>query len=304
MFGYIKPDKPELKIKEYQYFRAYYCGLCKALGKRMGQISRFTVSYDSAFAALFLASLHDEQDEISFEPCIIDPVRKKPVIRNSRFIDYAADMNVVLTYYKLMDDWHNERSWPALVAAVALRRQLRSAAKNYGAKVKYIEDKLIELNDLEAQRCAVVDEAAEPFACMMRELMDYPGSDVNSEQRAILGDVAYDLGRWIYILDAYDDLDKDAASGSYNPLLVQFGYSGQDIMAFKADVRDWVRFNLTYTLSRIEASYRRLDIKRNRAVLDNFIYLGLYRTMDNILEREKCVESVRGTGGKRRRFGS
>lgn len=284
LFGYIKPDKPELKIKEYQYFRSYYCGLCKALGKNLGQPSRFTVSYDLAFAALLFASLHDGQDEIASERCIADPIHKKPIIKNNRFVDYAADMNIILMYHKLLDDWHNDHSLPAKTAAVALYRGFKSAKLRYPDKSQYIAYKLGELDVLEKARCDVVDEAAEPFAGLLREILTYPWDDIPFEQCQYLQDMAYDLGRWIYILDAYDDVEKDASSGNYNPMLLQFHYEGQDIKEFKASIKDWVEFNLTYTLSKVEESYRLLDIKRNKAILDNFIYLGLYKSMSDVLK--------------------
>jgi hypothetical protein len=236
--------------------------------------------------------LHEEQDEIAPERCIVDPIHKKPIVKNNRFLDYAADMNVILMYHKLLDDWHNEHSLPTRTVAVALYRSFKSAKSKYPDKSCYIANKLAELDVLEKAGCSVVDEAAEPFAGLLREILTYPWNDMPSEQCRHLQDMAYDLGRWIYILDAYDDVEKDASSGNYNPLLLQFNYEKQDIKEFKASIKEWVEFNLTYTLSRVEESYRLLDIKRNKAILDNFIYMGLPKSMDEVLNGRECIKDI------------
>ena len=291
LFGYVKPDKPELKIKEYEYFRAYYCGLCKALGRNCGQISRFSVSYDLTFAALLIASLFEETDTIEPERCVVDPLHKRPIVSRNRFIDYAADMNIILMYWKMHDDWRNDHSISSVCGTIGFHKGFKAAQIRYPDKSAYIADKLDELAALEMAGCKVVDEAAEPFACLLEEVMSYPSDDIVLEQRKLLQGLAYDLGRWIYIVDAYDDIEKDVLTDNYNPLILQFNYKGENINDFKASIKEWVEFNLTYTLSQIKVKYECLIIRRNKPILDNFIYTGLYESMMKVLGNgEKCSE--------------
>jgi len=104
MFGYILPEKPELKIKEYEIFRAYYCGVCKSIGDRFGQITRISLNYDSAFLALLLDSISRENVKIRKEKCFIHPLKKLFVARDSEVIDYASDINIILAYHNLKDN--------------------------------------------------------------------------------------------------------------------------------------------------------------------------------------------------------
>lgn len=109
MFGYVTPDKPELKIKEFELFRAYYCGLCKTMGRSSGILSRFALNYDSVFLALILSSLCRENVRIEKEICFANPVKKKYVARESKSLEYAADINIMLMYYKFKDNWADEK---------------------------------------------------------------------------------------------------------------------------------------------------------------------------------------------------
>ena len=133
MFGYVEPDKPELKIRDFELFRGYYCGVCKSMGKRYGQVSRLSLNYDLAFLAVLLDSISGEMPDGKIERCIVHPIRKRCVIRHNRFIDYAADMNIVLTYYNLRDKWTDEKTCWELSAprlSVALLKAASGTAKN------------------------------------------------------------------------------------------------------------------------------------------------------------------------------
>ena len=122
MFGYILPEKPELKIKEYEIFKGYYCGICKSIGDRYGQISRLTLNYDCTFLALLLASINNEDVLLRRERCIAHPLKKRIVARQSEIIDYASDMNLILAYYNLKDDWIDQRSIVSGTGTLFLRK--------------------------------------------------------------------------------------------------------------------------------------------------------------------------------------
>ena len=307
MFGYIMPDKPELKIKEYELFRGYYCGLCKSMGRSFGMLSRFALNYDSVFLGLLLASVHDEVPVLKKERCIANPVKRKWIVKNSRSIDFAADINVLLTYYKLRDNIRDEGGWLPKLAQLAFHRGYKNAASR-NKKLDYIIAASISSQViLEKSKCSSMDEAAEPFANMMMQLLaaGYIGEDQSVPR--ILGWIGYNLGKWIYIIDAFDDMERDIRSGSYNPLLSQYKYKGQDIKAFKDAISEETRINLLQALSQATSSLELLKLK-NRSIINNIAYEGLYGKTEQVLscitnERRSCVrneESIRSIGNQGR----
>jgi hypothetical protein len=288
MFGYILPEKPEMKIREYELFRAYYCGVCKSMGDRYGQISRLTLNYDSAFLAILLGAVAGEKVTTVMERCIAHPGKKKNIIRNSEIIDYASDINIVLAYYNLEDDWEDERSVLSGTAAVLLRSAFKKIKKKNPEICAIIEGRLAELHKLEKEGCKSMDMAAEPFAKLMQSVLLYKplcGIPGNTD---ILGWIGYNVGKWIYILDAYDDLGKDIRKKAYNPLVCQYGYNGDELCGFRNRIREKVEFNLTYSLNQIAKAFELLDIKNNSGILENIIYMGMLRKTESILETGSC----------------
>lgn len=303
MFGYIVPDKPELKIKEYELFRAYYCGLCKSMGRSFGLLSRFALNYDSVFLGLLLSSVHNEVPVLKKESCIANPVKRKWIVKESPYIDFAADINVLLTYYKLMDNIRDEGGWIPRLACMAFRSGYRNAASENRQLDEIISASVSAQVLLEKQKCNSVDEAAEPFADMLRQLLSagYRG-DGKSVPR-ILGWIGYNLGKWIYIIDAFDDIEKDIRSGSYNPILQQYRYKNQDVRDFKAEIAEEIRINLLQALSQASGAVELLELK-NKGIINNIVYEGLYGKTEKVLnciisEKRSCMKdekSLRSVG--------
>ncbi|RKL62519.1 hypothetical protein DXT63_10805 [Thermoanaerobacteraceae bacterium SP2] len=298
MFGYIKPYKPEMKIKEYEVFKAYYCGLCKELGKRYGLFSRFSLNYEHTFLAIVLSALSDESIDMKLEPCIAHPFGKRPVIKNNEYIAYAADMNILLTYYKFQDMKKDEKKFPGTFGSLAFYNQFKKARSKYPEKAFAIEQNLRALDALERERCASIDKAAEPFANLMKEILPYPGMKFEESIVPDLEHIAYNLGRFIYIIDAYDDIEKDMKNRSYNPILLQFGKQlknnegGDPGGSFfrgsaKEEAKEWVCFNLTFTLSLIDRSFEKLEFKKNRGIIENVVKIGLYKELERIMKGDK-----------------
>jgi hypothetical protein len=303
MFGYIMPDKPELKIKEYEMFRGYYCGLCKSMGRNFGTLSRFALNYDSVFLGLLLASVHNEMPVLKKESCIANPAKKKWIVKQSPHIDYAADISVLLTYYKLKDNIRDEGGFFPKLAGLAFNRGYKNAASGNKQLDEIIAASITAQVLLEEQKCSSMDEAAEPFANMLRQLFaaGYKGSDQSILR--ILGWIGYNLGKWVYLMDAFDDMEKDAVNGSYNPLLCQYKYNNQDIKDFKAVIAEEVRVNLLQALSQTTASIELLKLN-NKGIINNIVYEGLYGKTEQVLncitnEKRSCVkneESIRSIG--------
>jgi hypothetical protein len=288
MFGYIVPEKPEMKIKEYELFRAYYCGVCKSIAKRHGQFERFLLNYDSAFLAVLLSAAAGEIVNVQRMRCIAHPVEKRHMISGSGIVDYASDFNVLLAYYSLEDKRRDDGGFVPISAMLVLRKVFRKLKRKYADKCSIIEMRLNELVQLEKAKCASMDMAAEPFAKLMEEVTAYGPLCKSENVDKALRWIGYNLGKWIYILDAFDDLEKDIKDKNYNPLIYQYKYSNTDIIEFKNEIRDKVEFNLTYSLNEISRAFELLDVKANKEILENIIYMGMLRKTEKILGTGSC----------------
>ncbi|MEN6315368.1 MAG: DUF5685 family protein [Clostridiaceae bacterium] len=288
MFGYIVPEKPEMKIKEYELFRAYYCGVCRSIGRRHGQLERLTLNYDSTFLAILLSSIAGEKTNIKITRCIAHPVNKRHVIQDNRIIDYASDINILLAYYNLVDKKRDDGTFIPTAGMVVLSRVFKKLKAKYADKCSIIEDRLDELLKLEIAKCASMDKAAEPFAKLMEEVTAYEPLCKEEKNDKTLRWIGYNLGKWIYLLDAYDDLEKDIKEDNYNPLIYQYQYDKQDITEYKKVVHDKIEFNLTYSLNEIAKAFELLEVKANKEILENIIYMGMLRKTEKILGMGSC----------------
>ncbi len=285
MFGYIMPEKPELKIKEFDIYRAYYCGVCKSIGKRHGQIKRMTLTYDAAFLAMLLCSILNINTKIERERCIVHPAKKSFVAYNE-IIDYSSDINIILAYNNIKDKWKDDKSKVALAGMLGLKKAYKKLMVEYPTKCAIINKRLEELSLLEDAKCDSIDIAAEPFAKLMEEVLDY--EDLDEKTRQILRWMGYNLGKWIYLIDAFDDLEDDIKNSSYNPLLTHFKYNGNDICDFKYEIKQQVEFNLLYCLGETSKAYELLETNENKGILENILYIGMLSKTDKILGQRSC----------------
>lgn len=285
MFGYVTPYRGELKVKEYEIFKAYYCGLCKSLGKEFNQATRFGLNYDLNFLGILLSSLDDEKKMIKYEGCIANPFKKKKIIESNRSIKYTTHMSIILVYFKLLDDWKDEKSIKSLIASIPYLFSVRKAKKSYKDKFCYIKECLYKLSDLENKKCPVIDESADAFGKLMEEIAvpEYIKEEGTIRTLKWLG---YNLGRWIYIIDAFNDLEEDVRNKTYNPILLQYQYhKEEDMQKFVNRIRDKIEFPLVLTLDNIAKSFEILDIRYNRSILENILYMGTRHKMEKIFNK-------------------
>jgi hypothetical protein len=300
MFGYILPEKPELKIREYEIFRAYYCSVCKSIGKSSGLLPRLTLNYDLAFLAILLSSLSNEKVSVSAQRCIVHPVRKKACITGSKAVVYASDMNIILAYYNLEDKVRDSSSVFAESAKILLKPAFKKIRKKYAGKCAIIEGRLKELTSLEKSGCNSVDKAAEPFAKLMEEIIFEPDilpavinecSDDNPESfENALRWLGYNIGKWIYLIDAFDDIESDIKKKIYNPFASQYAFTGpvEKTDSFIGSIRDKAEFLLTHTLSQIARAFELLDAYKNKSIVENIIYMGMLSKTEQILGIRSC----------------
>ncbi|MBE7040138.1 MAG: hypothetical protein E7398_05370 [Ruminococcaceae bacterium] len=271
MFGYVRVYKDELKVKEYELFRAYYCGLCKTLKKDYGFTARMGLSYDLTFLSVLFSSVSDYEDKAKAEVCVANPIKKKPVILSSCFMEYAACANVILTYFKISDDFSDNHSIKSALVYPFILAAKRKARKKQPELYEKIRQSMKTLSMLEKSKCNEPDKLSNEFGYITQSIFS-SGPITCDKTKRILGHIGYLIGRFIYLLDACDDYDKDEKSHSFNVLL----QNGCTIK--KEEVLD----SLEFTLSEISTAYNLLEIKKNKPILDNIIYLGLMDSLNKV----------------------
>lgn len=283
MFGYVRINKMDLTFREYEHYKAYYCGLCKYLKRNHTELSRLTINYDITFLIVLLSSIYQPSAQVFHEKCIVDPVKKKKHIIND-ITEYAASMNILLTYYKLEDDVNDEGGIKSRLARRTYKKSFKTAYDKYPKKADFIKKCLGELRSLEEDQSSSIDQTSNCFARLLEEIFDYKDDDYRDRLRK----VGFNIGKYIYIMDAYEDLDEDLEKGRYNP----FTSYKDDREALKARVDKLIGM----TLSRLEEAILDLDIEVNKSIIDNIIYSGVYlryKGLINGVNKKKQEENMK-----------
>ena len=284
MFGYIRPLECELKVREQAEYRAHYCGVCKAIGRRYGIGERLTLSYDCAFLAVFLAALNGGASYARGN-CGPRCYRGRRLIANpSAALDYAADVNVLLACHKAADDADDEKRVVSAAAKLALLRACRKAARLRPALEADVRKAVANLQSCERARVPSLDEpsgaSGELLSAIVRHAPNLP-----QKERAAAEWMAFNLGKWVYLLDAWDDREKDGKSGAYNPFLL----SGKDAAG--------AEFLLNVTRIEAEKAYDLVAFATPSGLLDNIMRLGLAAAQRRIFEKTpKCAANAAPVG--------
>lgn len=283
MFGYVRINKMDLTFREYEHYKAYYCGLCKYLKRNHTELSRLTINYDITFLIVLLSSIYQPSAQVFHEKCIVDPVKNKKHIIND-ITEYAASMNILLAYYKLEDDVNDEGGIKSRLARQVYKKSFKTAYDKYPKKADFIKKCLGELRSLEEDQSSSIDQTSNCFARLLEEIFDYKDDDYRDRLRK----VGFNIGKYIYIMDAYEDLDEDLEKGRYNP----FTSYEDDREALKARVDKLIGM----TLARLEEGILDLDIEVNKSIIDNIIYSGVYlryKGLINGVNKKKQEENMK-----------
>lgn len=278
MFGYIIVNQPEMKFREYGEYRSYYCGLCRELKRKYGLSGELTLSYDMTFLVMLLTGLYEPEEKRGTIRCGAHPFSKHPVTVNP-FSEYAADVNIILSYYHCMDDWMDEHKLGKYFFARMLRRKNNRIAKEYPKKAVCVYENLEKIHEFEQKSQGhtpeQMDEIAGYFGNIMGELFVYKEDEWADSLRKI----GFYLGKFIYLMDAYDDLEKDRKKGTYNP----FSQLSED-ERFEA----YVGQVLTMMMAECSKEFERLPILMNVEILRNILYAGVWRKYEERkMKREK-----------------
>lgn len=278
MFGYVKINKIDLTFREYEHYRGYYCGLCKSLKDNHGEISRLSLNYDITFLVLVLTSVYKPKSNIIEEGCIANPFKKKKKITNE-ITEYAASMNVLLTYYKLEDNLKDDNRLRDKLAYNIYKGTLKKAYEKYPEKAEFIKNQLNILYNLEQEKNLNIDLVSNTFGNLMGEIFVYENDQYAKELRKI----GFNIGKYIYLLDAYEDLDKDYEKGRYNPFI--------DYIDRKEELKIKVDKLISMSLGMVGRSIDNLNLRFNTGIIENIVYSGVYLRYQNILEK-RCETNV------------
>ena len=278
MFGYVRINKMDLTFREFDYYKGYYCGLCKYLKENHGEVSRLSLNYDITFLILILTALYKLDSDITYERCIANPLKKKMRIVNE-ITEYAASMNILLSYYKLEDNLYDDNGIKDKLAYELYKGKLKKAYEKYPQKAEYIKQQLGNLRKLEKQESKSIDKVSNTFGNLMGEIFVYKKDEYEQNLR----NIGFNLGKYIYILDAYEDLEEDNKKGRYNPFI--------DYIDKKEELKNKVDRLISMSLGMATKNIEQLNLEFNKSIIDNIIYSGVYLRYKSILEKG-CESNV------------
>ncbi len=285
MFGYITLAPDALPKERCDRYRAFYCGLCRTLRQRHGGLSRITLSYDLTFLYILLNSLYEPQETLGLERCFVHPVAGSNFVV-SEAAEYCADMNIALSYHKCMDDWQDDRSLTGRGEAALLRKAYERVKALYPEKCAAIEACIKQISQLEKAGNQSLDGAANLTAQLLGIIYRYKERDYWSDTLMQMGQ---GLGRFIYLMDAYEDLPADLRRKRYNPLAAHHQREDYEVFA---------RECLTMLIAECTEAFEMLPVVQDADLLRNILYNGCwtrYHALQKRRDKNKPAVVKEGT---------
>ncbi len=284
MFGYVKTNKPEMKIKEYEAYRGLYCSLCKTMGKHFGVLSRLTLSYDITFLVLTRLSFSGTVPCFEGGSCPFNPTKKCNYCKNTdEELRYAAAVSMMMFYFKVKDNISDGNIFKGLLMYLILpwaTLKYKKAKRMYGEIAEIIAESMAKQKQIEDKNSDSPDEAAHNSAHALGMITAYNMKDSQ-------GDIyrfGYAVGKWVYLTDALDDIEKDIKSGSYNVFVNKYGLRDGDT---SKDIKSAVTPTMNMCGAVFSESYEKIADKTMTPIMENIVFDGMYITLDNILNKEK-----------------
>lgn len=297
MFGYVRTNKMELKQREIIAYKGYYCGICKTLKKEYGERSRMALNYDTTFLQILLTDLYEPKDNHTMERCMSHPHKKETVIVNE-ISSYSSAMNVMLMYYKLKDDYQDDKDLKAAGMLKLIEPAFKKAKANYPQKEIAIKKNLEDLFKLEKEQSKDIEQLSMLFGDIMGEMFAYK-EDVFAKK---LYQIGFYLGRYIYMVDAFEDLYEDIVKDKYNPLkgiedkeLFEIAKStkGKDKPGIYTDeYKLKMKNDMFFILSLMSDEVENLPLFRNKGIIDNIIFSGIVMRLNKALKEPCNIEEA------------
>ena len=277
MFGYVRPALDRLDEGQRSAYQSVYCGLCHALGRRHGFLARFTLQYDFTFLAILLTA-GETADAPLRRRCPAHPLRGPRVCLSGAQLDAAADQSMILTWYKLSDDVDDHSvlaGLPYRFVRRLFRRSYRRAAAAQPEFDTQVREGLNRLRRLEEERSPELDRTADSFARVLSSASAaYPEGSL---MRRVLGELLYHLGRWIYLMDAWDDLADDKKNGRYNPLDARF-------QGRAPEEKEYLNTTAVHSVRLAGAAANLMELGSWAPIVENVLYLGMPAVQNAVLD--------------------
>ena len=270
MFGYVIVNKGDLTFREFDVYHSYYCGLCRVLKENYGLTGQMSLNYDMTFLVLLLTSLYEPETTYEMKKCIAHPFDRQGISIN-KITQFGAEMNLLLTGYKCRDDWQDDKKILKKLYGTSLKSKIRTIKEKYSEKAEIIEVCFKNLDSLEKENCRNIDKMAGLFGKVMEELFIYQ----EDEWEEILRKLAYNLGKFIYILDAYEDIEDDIKKNHYNPFTEKYQ---------EKDFEKNCRIVLTSAIAECSRAFEMLPLIDNVKILRNILYSGVWHRYEKIRE--------------------
>ncbi len=283
MFGYININRKGLSEEGIKAYQAYYCGLCRTLKSSCGARGQMFLNYDMTFLIVFLTGLYELEHEETEFTCPLHPTKRQKAWINEATA-YAADMNIILAYHNLEDDWKDDRAYTKKALARVLAKDYERIKRKYPRQTAAVEHFMQKLAEAEAAQEANLDVIAGLTGEMMGEVFDWKKDEWSDEIRCM----SYYMGKFIYLMDAFEDLEKDKKNQSYNPFLKM-------VCQREGDFETFAKLILTSMISECAKSFERLPILVHADLLRNVLYSGVWSKYEYIqMKKKKQEKKVRG----------
>jgi len=274
VLGVMTVRKDEMKFKEFDRYRGYYCGLCRAIGRRCGSVCRLALSFEMTFLAMLHTSLYEPETESSMRRCALHPLQKRLMLSNEA-IDYCADLSALVSYYDLRDGWEDERRVDRLAESRLILKAAKRAGERLPRQKEAVERYVKALHEIEKSNDQNLDSAANLTGEMLAQLYVMK-EDVYARDLRELG---YYLGKFIYLCDCYEDVERDIQKNNYNPL-IQRSTNG----TFAADCEQM----LSDMMARAALAFERLPLLEDAEIMRNILYSGIWQRFEMASERRKA----------------
>ena len=281
MFGYVKPNVPELLVRDHELYKATYCGLCKTMGKTTGCASKFTLNYDFVFLALLRMALTGEKADVKMRRCAVHPLKKRPMLEPNDSLKFSAKTSVILTRSKLKDNVNDSHGLSRIKAKTVglVSIFLKKNDKNLKPLQEKIASCIDSLTELEKDNSDSLDMTANTFGDLLGSTLSF---GIDGAVSRVAYDVAFHLGKLIYILDAVDDFQKDKKSRSFNVLLNAFGSE------LTEETKEILKCAMTLELEKMARSVELLDFSEYKDVeriIKNITYIGMPNEIERVLKK-------------------
>lgn len=289
MFGYVKPDKPELKIKDYETYKAIYCSLCRTLGKEYGLLARFLLTYDAAFYALLKKSVLQEKPDCAYKGvCRFNPLKKCNYIDTDSYLKDAAALTVIMFYYKVLDNINDGKPLKRLASRLVypyIKIKFNKAVKEYSKYNNIIKVSTDEQARIENEKTDSIDIAAHPTAVSLQKILSDGIKD--ETQKRIVERIGYCLGRWVYLMDAFDDLENDIKAGAYNPFALKYKLDKSFLTGDNKAIEDDIIKSIRLTANETGLALELLDKNCYKPLIENIIFDGMEAELMKIIKKKR-----------------